>query len=242
MNNLRHLATVALVTGTLALDSAPAPALAQAPPSGPPVTAPAPVERLGNNLLRVGNLRIDLAKKEVLVDGVVTEAPNLEFVAVTKGGWKAYESALELDTNAINFNLAMILIGLDHTHAVVPRFHFDPIAPQGDAVEIWVEWAEGAQRRRVRAEQLIYNEMAKSVLADGPWVYTGSVFMADSGAYLADLEGPLIGFVHTPAPIIESPRPFSAKDFGSIRLNPALNLKPGTSVTLTVRAIPSPGK
>jgi len=70
------------------------------------------------------------------VRGTVTEAKTLEFIASTKGGFKGYESALELDTNAISFNLALILIGLDREHAVHPRRHFDPIPPKGDPVEI----------------------------------------------------------------------------------------------------------
>ena len=203
----------------------------------PPPKAPAPIERLGPNLLRVGNVRVDQERREISVSGVVTDAQSLEFIAVIKGGLKAYESALELDTNAINFNLGLILIGLDPAHATPPRFHFDPELPKGDPVEIWVEWTDAGQRRKVRGEELIFNGIANKTLTEGPWVYTGSVFVGPVNAYLADIEGPLIGFVHTPAPIIESPRPFSRADYGRIHLNPALNLKAGTQVTLSVRAL-----
>jgi hypothetical protein len=202
----------------------------------PPKT-PSTIERLGPTTLRVGTLQIDTAKKELSVKGVVTDANILEFVAVTKGGFKGYESALELDTNAINFNLALILMGLDQAHAVGPKQHFDPASPQGDPVEIWVEWDGESGHKRVRAEELIYNTMSKRTLAPGPWVYTGSVFVEESKAYLADVEGSLIGFVHTPAPIIESPRPVSPSNYGSDVLNPALNLKPGTQIQLIVRAV-----
>jgi hypothetical protein len=209
--------------------------------SGPPKTA-APVERLGPSLLRVGNVRIDTEKKEIQVTGVVLEASVLEFLAVTKGGLKAYESALELDTNAINFNLALILIGLDPARAVPPKRQLDPAIPSGDPVELWVEWDESNTRRRVRAEELIYNQMSKTTIPDGPWVYTGSVFVAGANAYLADMEGSLIGFAHTPAAIIDSPRPLQAGGYGSDVLNPALKLKPGTSVVLTVKALPRNSK
>ena len=142
-----------------------------------------------------------------------------------------------METNAINFNLALILIGLDQSRSVGPKMHFDPAIPQGDPVEIWVEWDDPNGRRRVRAEQLVYNTSSKTTLSEGPWVYTGSVFLAENNAYLADIEGSLIGFVHTPAPIIESPRPTSPTNYGSDTLNPALNLKPGTSIQLIVRAL-----
>jgi hypothetical protein len=181
---------------------------------------------------------VDTAKQEASVKGVVNDVEVLEFIANPKGGAKAYESAIELDTDAVNFNLALILIGLDHTRTKWPRRGEPPILPNGDPVEIWIEWTEGDQQRRVRAEQLVYNEVAKDTLTEGPWVYTGSVFIPENNAFLADLNGALIGFVHRGAPVIDSPRPRPDGAYEANRLNPALKLKAGTSVVLTVRALP----
>jgi hypothetical protein len=211
-------------------------AMAAAQVRNPPPKAASPIERLSPDTLRIGNVVVDTTKKQVTVKGVVNEVTTLEFVANTKGGYKAYESALELDTNAINFNVAMILIGLDHTHATVPKMHLDPTPAGGDPVDIWVEWDENGKPRRVRAEQLVYNLQTKQTLAEGPWVYTGSVFSNENNAYLADIDGTLIGFVHTPSPIIESPRPIGRNEYGNNVINPALNLKAGTMVTVIVRA------
>lgn len=186
----------------------------------------------------MGNLQVNTATKEVSVRGVVTEAEVLEFVAITKGGFKGYESALELDTSAINLNVALILLGIDPARSVPPKRQFDPATPQGDAVEMWVEWGEPNARRKVRAEQLIYNKVSKTTLPEGPWVYTGSVFVEATKAYLADIEGSLIGFAHTPATIIDSPRALPADAYGNDVINPDLNLKPGTAVQFTVRVLP----
>ena len=202
-------------------------------------TTPAPIERLGPSLLRVGNVKVNTATKQISVPGVVTEAAGvLEFVAMTKGGFKGYETALELDTNAINFNVALILIGIDPDRSIPPKRQFDPSIPQGDPVEMWVEWDESKDRRKVRVEQLIYNRQSNTTLPEGPWVYTGSVFVTGAKALLADIEGSLIGFAHTPATIIDSPRPLPATSYGNDVLNPALNLKPGTAIQFTVRALP----
>jgi hypothetical protein len=211
----------------------------QTPPANT-AASPARVERLGANLLRLGNVRIDTAKKEISVAGVVLDAHILEFVAVTKGGRKAYESALELDTNATDFNLALILLGLDQSRSVLPKMHLDPESPRGDPVEIWVEWDHPSGRKKVRAEQLIYNTRTKTTLSEGPWVYTGSMFSRETGAYMADFQGTLIGFVHTPTTIIDSPRPLSPGSYGSDVFNPQLELKPGAAVQVTVRALPRP--
>ena len=208
-------------------------------PRGPftgPMPAPAPVERLGPDRVRIGSIVIDTGRQELAVSGFVNDVRVLEFLANTKGGWKAYESALELDTNAINFNVACLLIGLDPTGAVVARYQFDPEPPKGQALELFVEWDENGRRRRVRAEEIIYNQKTGQTLAEGPWVYTGSAFQ-QGNRYMAEVEGTLVGFMHTPAPIIESPRPINGA-YGDSIINPSLNLKPGTVVQLIVRALP----
>lgn len=212
------------------------------PPSAPrspfegPAPAPSPLERVGPNAIRIGTILVDTARKEFSVSGFVNDVTVLEFLANTKGGWKGYESALELDSNAVNFNVACLLIGLDPSGAVVARRQFDERPPQGNPVELFVEWDENGQRRRVRAEQLIYNRTTEETLAEGPWVFTGSVFF-EGNRYMAEAEGVLVGFMHTPAPIIESPRIFVGS-YGSHMINPALNLKPGTTVKMIVRALP----
>jgi hypothetical protein len=211
------------------------------PPRSPffgPAPAPSPVERLGGDIVRVGSILVNTAKKEFSLNGFVNEVSVLEFLANTKDGWKAYESALELDTNAVNFNVAWLLIGLDPAGAVLARYQFDPEPPQGHPVELFVEWGEGGRRRRVRAEELIYNRATKQTLAEGPWVYTGSAFR-EGNVYMAEMEGTLVGFMHTTAPIIESARPLGAAgSYGDSTINPAFGLKPGAPVSFIVRALP----
>jgi hypothetical protein len=207
------------------------------PPSGKDAKS-ATVEKLGPNLFRVGNVSVDTAKKEVSVKGVINQVETLEFIANPKGGAKAYESAIEVESDAVNFNVGLMLIGLDDTHTIWPKAGDPPMLPNGDPVEVWVEWTDGTNRRRVRAEQLVYNDVSKQTLSEGPWVYTGSVFVPQRGVLLADLNGALIGFVHRGATVIDSPRPLLPGTYGSTKLNPALNLKPGTEVLVVVRALP----
>jgi hypothetical protein len=202
--------------------------------------APSPsVEKLGNGLLRVQNVRVDTTKREVSVAGKVnnemTEGTILEFIANGSGGGKTYETALGLDTDAVALNTALLLIGLDPKNARVPTMHFDPIPPAGDPVEIWVEWTVGGNTRRVRVEELLYDKRTRRTMPPGPWVYTGSTFF--EGRFLATLEGVLIGFVHSPSPLIENPSAGAVGAFGSVVFNTRLGLTGGSPITLIVRAI-----
>src|SRR6185503_12766646 len=54
-----------------------------------PAPAPSPVERIGPNQVRIGSILVDTAKKELSVSGTVNSVPTLEFLANTKGGFKA---------------------------------------------------------------------------------------------------------------------------------------------------------
>ena len=198
------------------------------------------VLKLAKDVYSIGQLRVDTARREVSVAATANDAHVLEFVANTKGGFKAYESALTVESDAVSFNAALLLIGLDPKHARVPTRHFDPVTPEGDPVEIFVEWTAGGERRRVRVEQLLYDVRTKQPVPDGPWVYTGSTFVKsdETQQYMADLDGVLIGFVHSPAPIIENPRAGAVDSYGSVVFNRRLGLTPGTAVTLTIRALP----
>lgn len=192
-------------------------------------------------MFRIGQIRVDTTRREVSVSGQANDAQILEFVANTRGGFKAYESALTLDTDAVSLNTALLLIGLDPAHARVPTRHFDPIPPQGDPVEIWVAWNPPAGLKRARIEELLFDKRTGTSIPEGPWVYTGSTFVGP-GQYLADMDGVLIGFVHSPAPVIENPKVAAVDAYGQIIRNPNLDLPGGMNVTVTISALPKPEK
>ena len=210
------------------------------PQQAPAQPAVAPVEKLGPTAYRIGRVNLDTARREVVVPGTVNAVTTLEFLAGTVNGLKGYETALTLDVSAISFNTAMLLIGLDPSHARLPARQFDPQPPRGDPVEISIEWQDGSRRRRVSAEELIWDQRTKKTLREGPWVYTGSGFVenVDGKHYLAELDGVLIGFMHGPQSIIDSPLNDAITGYGSFVVNPNLGLKENTPVSVTIKALP----
>lgn len=216
-------------------------------PKVPPVynppttmTAPAPVEKLGGDSYRIGEMHLDTKKKELVVPGTLNDVPVLEFIANTVGGFKAYESAMTLNTNAVSFNAALLVMGLDPAHSRPAQVQFDSRAPEGDPVELTVTWNDGGRTRTVPIEELLYDHRTKTTLKAGPWVYTGSTFYkgANGPIYLAETDGVLIGFMHGPQSIIDNPRDDARDGFGAIVLNPNLPIKPGAALTLTIKALP----
>ncbi|MGD0309554.1 MAG: YdjY domain-containing protein [Acidobacteriota bacterium] len=242
-------AIVAMVFGSILL-AGPWQQTPQNPPQKPPPTppplpgtkppgqpsSPPEVKKISDTLLQLGSILVDTQKKEVTVSGQMLPDRTLEFLASQKAGYKLYESAMELDTDAVSFNLALILIGLQKSNAVVPKGHFDPAQAAGDPVEIWVEWGSGDSIRKVRGEELLYDLRTKQVPQTGGWVYTGSTVLPD-GRYMAEMDGVLIGFVHDPASLIENSLGAGMGAYGSIHINPNLNIAGGTPLKLTIKAI-----
>jgi hypothetical protein len=206
----------------------------------PPQPTASPIEKLSDNLYRVGNIRVDTAKRELAVTGKVNPVTTLEFIANPIDGMKAYESAITLETNAITFNAALLLLGLDPSHG--RRGNSRDQAVAGDPVEVWID-TTGSSPQHLRAERLIYDQDTKDTPSDGSWVFTGSTFLpAPDGRYRAEADGVLIGFVHDLATIIELSRSQGVGRYGAVILNPTLGLTAGMPVTLTVKAVGAASK
>jgi hypothetical protein len=196
--------------------------------------APA-VEKIADGVYRIGQLRVDTVKRELIAPATVNDVLTIEFLANTKGGLKAYESAITVETDAITFNAALILLGLDPARGKPSAFQFDPGTPEGDPVELHLEF----QGKRMRAEQLLLDQRSKQTLPVGPWVYTGSTFY-DAGygkVFVAEQDGVLIGLMHGPAAIIDNPRNDAVDGFGFFVINPALGVPPGSQVSLIITAL-----
>lgn len=201
----------------------------------PAESPPAPVvQDLGNQRYRIGEIEIDKAAGLFRVSGqVLRDSPPLEFLVVTKGGHKGYESLLEVNADAFQFNLACILIGLDGSTAV-PLDQRDFSQPaRGGPVEVTVRWFDGDKSVSVDgADLLVFGEPAQSVISRD-WVYTGSAILSD-GRYLADISGTLVGFAHRGESIIEHKAGIGVGNYGSVRLNKNLVPPVGRQVELII--------
>lgn len=209
--------------------------VAQSPDTAQP-DAPA-IQDLGNQRYRVGSIEIDKAEGEFKVSGsVLRHEPPIEFLATTLGGHKSYESLLEINSDAYEFNLACILIGLDASHAKSPGQHTVEEPMDGDPVEVFVSWIDDGKRITVKASQLLMHGEPLKVVSSHNWVYTGSAKLRD-GRYLADLAGTLLGFVHRAESIIEHKEGIGLNDYGSVVPNKDLIPAVGSPIVLTIRNI-----
>ena len=201
------------------------------------------IEKLGNEKYRIGSIRIDKTKRLITIPGKMLSYEGgkaIEFLATMKNGYKSYESVFMLDVNAFEFNLACILIGLDSSHAVPAKFHFDSEPVKGDPVSIRVSWESNGKRVDYDVIELLTTGDANPDTATVPslpsiWSYTGSMFV-EGDQYLAQMEGVLVGLVHDPASIIEHRTGLGLGNYGFVTIDASRAPQRGQEILITIQA------
>jgi len=199
------------------------------------------VRNLGDGRYRIGTIVADRHRGQLSVPGTVIaldspESP-LEYLAISRGGGKAYESLIELDATAIEFNVACLLIGLEREDSVAETLthRFDRRPIEGAQVALSVRWRqEDAVVERNAIDLVHVRDGSKPADA---WVYTGSMF-GPQNQYGAEVFGVVVGLMHDVATIIEHRDGIGIGDYGAAVYDPERTPPAGTPVTLIVRALP----
>ena len=200
------------------------------------------IEDLGNQRYRIGAIEVDKAAGSFRVSGrVLRDEPPIEFLVATKGGFKSYESILEADANAFEFNLACILIGLDADNApgMEQRSHGTPLS--GDPVAVTVSWTQGGKTISVPGSRLMLHGDPPQPVQSDDWIYTASVTLSD-GQYLPDVSGTLLGVVQRGESVIEHEQGVGVGNYGSLLVNKELTPGVGEAIVLTITRLGNTGK
>ena len=207
-----------------AADSAPAPA------------APA-MQALGKDRYRIGSILVDKKARRLTVAGRILGVDRpLEYLVVTRGGYKSYESLAELDTSGSEFNLACILLGLDAGLAKRPVYQFATDAIVGQHVALEFSWQAGGKRVKATGLQMLLTDAQRAIEKRDDWVYIGSM-MLEATTFGADNTGALIGFVHDPTAVIEHASGLGIGAYGSVAGNRALLPPDNTPIQLTMTVL-----
>jgi hypothetical protein len=173
---------------------------------------------LGGDRYQIGAVVVDKGAKRFSIPGrVLVVGKPLEYLATAPGGWKAYETLLEVDTTGSEFNLACILVGLERDPKLGPVMRSNQTPLPAARIALSIAWSEGGKRRQISAAEAILNPESGVKPEAVQWVYTGAGGLDPSGGFAPDLTGTLIGFVHDPNCIIESVVGIGVGAYGSVR-------------------------
>jgi hypothetical protein len=184
-------------------------ALAEEPgvaaPTGQTVNVSSPVWEDGHAV--IGKVRVDPQQRTVTAPGWVNlESGAIELLACGPGG-KTHESVFVLDVNPLDLQTGLLLLGLKGGE---PMKGLGNGPPKGSEVDLWVEWKDGEAERKERAEKFVYNQEARSVLPETPWIFTGSTM--EEGEFKALAEESLVVTYWDPWAIINVALPCGSND------------------------------
>ncbi len=206
----RPLGLFALGLILIALFATPATAQEAAPAVAPvgsePQPSPSPVLWDGN-VATLGSVRVDAAAKTVTATGWVNQTEGLIEVLACGPKGKVHESVFVLSLNPLDLQAGLLLIGLS-SGTPMPATGETP--PEGDPIDLMVEWQADGETQRARAESFVWNIQDNAVLPETPWTYTGS--MIKDGEFKALAEESLIVTYWDPYAIVNLPLPCGAND------------------------------
>lgn len=190
------------------------------------------VERITDNVYRIGAVTVDTAAQTVTCPGVVNQDKGVvEYVAVAPKG-KLHESVLRLDIRPLHLQVALLMLDLEPKNVLA--FQGERKTPQGDKISLAVKWRDNkGVMQELPIESLMMTMPKERPLERGAWVFTGSRVLKQG--FEADISRSIIAVYPDPAAIVDNPRPnASARTFF---VNPRRCPKRNTKVELILSAI-----
>lgn len=223
---LTALLCIAALLFTSACTTEPQPAveLTVLPPATSPATAPAPAatnvtppddrpqkENVKPAATLPAGIIIDRNNQLIQLDAkVVLREGWLELLVCTPGT-KEHESILSVETPPSVIHFGLLTLGAEPGSPIRIESRGEeliPIPPTGDVIAIDLTYTdEAGQSITVPANQWVYNEATKAVMADNRWVFAGSKLreFEEGPVYLADLEGSAVSLVNFGSELLAKP-------------------------------------
>jgi hypothetical protein len=205
------------------------------PPSAPKKEKPPIVEKITDNVYRIGKVILDSQARTITCTGEINMVRGgVEYLAVAPGG-KTHESLLLLNVRPLHLQVALLLLDLKPKNVLERQG--DPRKPEGDPVTIWVRWRKAnGEMQEVRAEDLVLKMPAETTMPHIGWVFTGSRILKEG--FEADFAKSLIAIWHDPAAILDIPSAEEAEN--SFFVHTERVPKRRTRIELVIKAPPKP--
>jgi hypothetical protein len=187
------------------------------------------VEKITENVYRVGQVVLDMKARSVVAQGRVNMRKGIiEYLAVAPEG-KRHESVLILDADPLHLQVALLLLGLEPGGGL--SLQGDTSAPRGPGLVARVRWRAEGRERETRLEEFAWDIPRRRPMEAISWIFSG---LNSPEPRLAAAEGSLIASYRDPKAVLNNPLPTGADDT-VYKANERLVPPVGTSVTVTLR-------
>jgi len=188
---------------------------------------------------KLPNLRLDLEKKTIEIDGTFCLGEYDLELLVCQNVLRDYESLISSPCEPSLLHTALLALGLKPR----VRDEKDPgkVLREGDPIDIRIRFTKDGKEVTLEPREFILNAQAKKHLSETPFVFFGSFLFPspeeEDGKkmiYLADAEDWLIGVLGDTASVIDLP-PGAAGQYGQFSIDPAVVPPKGTKATIIIR-------
>ena len=165
-----------------------------------------PIEKIGNDEYRLGEIRINKAERSITFPAEVNmDSGLLEYLIVHKKG-KTHESLLRTHVDPYNLQVAFLLIGFEGTDQRL-TMQGDPTTPRGERIQIHIRKLGGSDKTTIPAEHWLVNQFGDAVKDVEPmnWVFSGSY--VDQGRFMSQESGSIAAIWHDPVALIDNASP-----------------------------------
>lgn len=152
--------------------------------------------------INVGNGTIEIPCKINMNEGLIE-------VVLCRPEGKVHESLLVTDVSPLEFQTALMLLGLDPVNEVpddlsevAPTAQFSSVETAGDDVRLYLIPEDEEDGTRVPVENYIFDESTGRTLKPSKWLFRGAA-TTRNGHVLADSEVTMIATYHDPVAMME---------------------------------------
>lgn len=197
-----------------------------------------------------GHFQIIEKEKKLVLKGKISEALGeydshlkgaVEYLVCGHNG-KEYESIVVVDATAKEVHDALEKLGV--AIGAPPGYDEEkdePTPPKGTEFLMYVEWKDGDTKKKVRAEELIFNVKTQKPMQHVAWIYSGSRVVPDLDSDDEDamipqafMSNDLVALrLFDASALFQNPLPESSEE-NIYKKNDALLPKLGTPVMLTI--------
>lgn len=165
-----------------------------------------PIEKIGNNEYRLGEIRIHKAERSITFPAEVNmDRGLLEYLIVHRKG-KTHESLLRTHVDPYNLQIAFLLIGFEGTDQRL-TMQGDPTTPRGERIQIHIRNVGGSEQPAFPVERWLANQFDDAVkdVDSMNWVFSGSY--VDQGRFMSQESGSIAAIWHDPVALIDNASP-----------------------------------
>lgn len=199
-------------------------------------------KQISDDIYLLNDIRIDSKKRTVSIPCLINMDQGLIEVVLCRPEGKTHESLLVTATSPLEFNTAMLLLGLDPVNEIPddpdeadPLSNFLTIETPGDSVFIFLETEINGQLLRKPVEYFILDKRTNTAMETATWLYRGAVTFY-TGHVIVDNEVSMVVTYHDPIALMELNNEVKYTD-EHFFVNESLGLIRGQEATLIIQAI-----